>query len=164
MTPLRDANERRERIHPAHASACATAQFNFGLCIRRLKNELELAMLLVSAAARDMRKDTIRNLGHLDGGVLRSKVYGHLCADPCRSQAARINFGAAKLRVLEWVNCGVFPAPQRAKTSRGAGFVIHSTRPPAVERISKLAFTQRSRHHSSVTDLRTHTNLHLARQ
>src|ERR1039458_338257 len=37
------------------------------------------------------------------------------------------------LRVLEWVNCGVFRAPKRAKTSRGAGFVLHSTRPPAVE-------------------------------
>src|ERR1017187_9392301 len=37
------------------------------------------------------------------------------------------------LRVLEWVNCGVFRAPKRAKTSRGAGFVLHSTRPPAVK-------------------------------
>jgi hypothetical protein len=37
------------------------------------------------------------------------------------------------LRVLEWVNCGVFRAPKRAKRSRGAGFVLHSTRPPAVE-------------------------------
>ena len=37
------------------------------------------------------------------------------------------------LRVLEWVNCGVFRSPKRAKRSRGAGFVLHSTRPPAVE-------------------------------
>jgi uncharacterized repeat protein (TIGR03803 family) len=37
------------------------------------------------------------------------------------------------LRVPEWVNLGVLWAPQRTKTSRGAGFELYSSRPPAVE-------------------------------
>ena len=50
------------------------------------------------------------------------------------AEAKGINLKDLGLRVLEWVNCGVFRAPKRAKTSRGAGFVLHSTRPHAVER------------------------------